>query len=255
MRYGFHTADVFTTHIFGGNPLAVFPDARGLDTARMQRIAGELNLSETVFVFPPEDERHTRRLRIFTPRTELPFAGHPTVGCAHVLVRTGAVRPAGEPADLVFEEGVGPVRVSVSGGGPEGSAHLWAPRPLEHGPEPPAPETLAEVLSLEPAEILDTRRDHPRAISGGVPGRHRGMARGAGGGDGAPEPARAGDRSARRRPRGHPRRRNVRSGCRGHDGGARFMTRAHRPGAEPSTRERGDLIPSHGHGPSHALHS
>ena len=80
MRYRFVTADVFTDRPFGGNPLAVLPDARGLDGGQMQSIAREFNLSETVFVLPPDDPAHTRRLRIFTPAQELPFAGHPTVG-------------------------------------------------------------------------------------------------------------------------------------------------------------------------------
>jgi len=76
----FVTLDVFTQHALAGNPLAVVLDAEGLDTAAMQKIAGEFNLSETVFVLPPEEERHRARLRIFTPGRELPFAGHPTVG-------------------------------------------------------------------------------------------------------------------------------------------------------------------------------
>ena len=91
MRYRFVTADVFTDQPFGGNPLAVLPDARGLDDALMQKIAREFNLSETVFVLPPEAPAHTRRLRIFTPTTEVPFAGHPTVGTALVLARLGEV--------------------------------------------------------------------------------------------------------------------------------------------------------------------
>lgn len=74
MRYRFVTADVFTRELFGGNPLAVLPDARGLDAALMQKIAREFNFSETVFVLPPEEPAHTRRLRIFTPTTEIPFA-------------------------------------------------------------------------------------------------------------------------------------------------------------------------------------
>jgi len=73
----FFTLDVFTNRIFGGNPLAVFPDGGGLTTAQMQAVACELNLSETVFVLPPDEPAQTRRLRIFTPATELPFAGHP----------------------------------------------------------------------------------------------------------------------------------------------------------------------------------
>jgi trans-2,3-dihydro-3-hydroxyanthranilate isomerase len=82
LKLKYYTADVFTDEPFGGNQLAVFPDARGLDGPRMLNIAREFNFSETTFVFPPEDKKHTRRVRIFTPRAEIPFAGHPTVGTA-----------------------------------------------------------------------------------------------------------------------------------------------------------------------------
>jgi trans-2,3-dihydro-3-hydroxyanthranilate isomerase len=85
MRLSFHTLDVFTTKRFGGNPLAVVHDADALDTATMQTIAREFNLSETVFVMKPEGPAHSARVRIFTPGTELPFAGHPTVGTAALL--------------------------------------------------------------------------------------------------------------------------------------------------------------------------
>lgn len=87
----FYSADVFTSEMFGGNQLAVFPAATGLDPRLMQAIAKELNLSETVFVFPPEGATHTRKIRIFTPGTELPFAGHPTLGAAFVLASIGEV--------------------------------------------------------------------------------------------------------------------------------------------------------------------
>ncbi|MBD0320864.1 MAG: PhzF family phenazine biosynthesis protein, partial [Gemmatimonadetes bacterium] len=90
MRYRYHTLDVFTDRVFGGNPLAVFSDARGLSGEAMQAVARELNLSETVFVLPPESGG-TRRVRIFTPGAELPFAGHPTVGTAILLVALGEV--------------------------------------------------------------------------------------------------------------------------------------------------------------------
>jgi trans-2,3-dihydro-3-hydroxyanthranilate isomerase len=94
MRYRYHTLDVFTGRVFGGNPLAVLPDARGISGEAMQAVARELNLSETVFVLPPE-AGGTRRVRIFTPGGELPFAGHPTVGTAILLVALGEV-PGGE---------------------------------------------------------------------------------------------------------------------------------------------------------------
>src|SRR3954471_23530576 len=107
MRYTFYTADVFTDHIFGGNQLAVFPDARGLNTAQMQQITREFNLSETVFVFPPQQPQHTRQLRIFTPGMEIPFAGHPTIGTAYILAAIGAIALEGELTPIIFEEGVG----------------------------------------------------------------------------------------------------------------------------------------------------
>src|SRR5436189_2300920 len=107
MPYAFHTADVFTDHLHGGNPLAVSPDARGLSDAQMQAITREFNYSETVFVFPPEQSANTRRVRIFTPEMELPFAGHPTVGCAFVLASMGAIALNGDETRIVLEEGVG----------------------------------------------------------------------------------------------------------------------------------------------------
>ena len=79
-RYTFVTVDVFTDRSFGGNPLAVFPDARGLGDADMQALAAEFNLSETTFVLPPADRANTARVRIFNRRHEMPFAGHPNVG-------------------------------------------------------------------------------------------------------------------------------------------------------------------------------
>ncbi len=82
LEHAFCTADVFTNTPFSGNQLAVFPDARGIPEDRMQDVAREFNFSETVFVLPAVEGAHTRRLRIFTPGGELPFAGHPTLGTA-----------------------------------------------------------------------------------------------------------------------------------------------------------------------------
>ena len=87
MKRRYVTADVFTDRMFGGNPLAVVLDAEGLTTAQMQAIALEFNYSETTFVLPPRDSAHTAEVRIFTPRTEVPFAGHPNVGTAFLLAR------------------------------------------------------------------------------------------------------------------------------------------------------------------------
>lgn len=107
--FEFVTVDVFTDRRFGGNPLAVFPDASGLTDEQMQNIANEFNLSETTFVLPPADPRHHARVRIFTPRAELPFAGHPNVGTGYVL----AGRDENPPEHYVFEEPAGLVRVHV----------------------------------------------------------------------------------------------------------------------------------------------
>ncbi|HUF75231.1 MAG TPA: PhzF family phenazine biosynthesis isomerase, partial [Longimicrobiales bacterium] len=115
MRLRFHTLDVFTDRAFGGNPLGVFPDTTHLPSELMQRIARQMNLSETVFLGPPESDDGTARVRIFTPAVELPFAGHPTVGSAIFLASRGAgERQAGsDDVTLVLEENVGAVPVKV----------------------------------------------------------------------------------------------------------------------------------------------
>jgi trans-2,3-dihydro-3-hydroxyanthranilate isomerase len=165
----FYLADVFTDEMFGGNQLAVFPAAASLETPAMQAIARELNLSETVFVFPPDDPAHTRKLRIFTPGAELPFAGHPTVGTAFVLASIGAVRLTGRSTSIVFEEGVGPVpvRVEAEDGRPTYCGFTTASLP-ELGPPPPPLEEIAAVLSLRVDEIR-TEDLAPRGASCGVP--------------------------------------------------------------------------------------
>src|SRR5450759_5037386 len=106
-------ADVFTATPFGGNQLAVFPDAAGLEGPQMQALARELNLAESTFVTPGSAPGRFR-VRIFTPAAEVPFAGHPTVGTAVVLAHLG--RTAGHD-EIVLEEGVGPVRVAFRPGG------------------------------------------------------------------------------------------------------------------------------------------
>ena len=166
MRYRYHTLDVFTGRVFGGNPLAVFPDARGISGETMQAVARELNLSETVFVLPPE-AGGTRRVRIFTPGAELPFAGHPTVGTAILLVALGEM-PGGEgEVEIVLEEGVGPVpvRVRVRGGVPV-SARFTAARPPEVG----AAAALAELARMIGLDVGDLADDwEPATASAGVP--------------------------------------------------------------------------------------
>jgi trans-2,3-dihydro-3-hydroxyanthranilate isomerase len=168
MRYRFITADVFTDRIFGGNPLAVLPDARGLGSGQMQSIAREFNLSETVFVLPPDDPAHDRKLRIFTPAQEVPFAGHPTVGSALVLAATGALELAGETTRITFEEPAGPVPVTIRApGGKASFAELTAPVAPELHPAP-APDAIAAMLSLTPAD-LRTDAGLPEFASCGFP--------------------------------------------------------------------------------------
>lgn len=165
----FFTADVFTETMFGGNQLAVFPEAEGIDARTMQAIARELNISETVFVFRSSDPAHLRKLRIFTPAAELPFAGHPTVGTAFVLATIGHVPLRDGGASIVFEEGVGPVPVSISTrDGRAGYCELTAARIPEEGPPPPPLEEIASALSLRPEDL---RGDDlpPAGWSCGVP--------------------------------------------------------------------------------------
>ena len=155
MRLPYHVLDVFTDTRFAGNPLAVVLEADGLADARMQAIAREFNLSETVFVLKPHNPVSTARVRIFTPTAELPFAGHPTVGTGALLGQLRAAAPgASGEALVVLEEGVGPVRVGVRlrpGAAP--FAEFDAPKLPEAGGVLPSAERLGAALSLIPAEI------------------------------------------------------------------------------------------------------
>ena len=123
----FVTLDVFTTQALAGNPLAVVLDADGLDTAAMQAIAREFNLSETVFVLPPDDPRHRARLRIFTPARELPFAGHPTIGTAVLLALRGENAGAADAVAFGLEEVVGTIPCVVEAGEGAGRARFKLP--------------------------------------------------------------------------------------------------------------------------------
>jgi trans-2,3-dihydro-3-hydroxyanthranilate isomerase len=168
MRYRFIIADVFTDTAYGGNPLAVLPDARGLEGGQMQAIAREFNLSEAVFVLPPEKAAHTRRLRIFTPASEIPFAGHPTVGAALVLAALGEIELQGARTGITFEEGAGPVPVEIEAeGGRARFAWLSAPKAPEFREAPDA-AALAAMLSLAPADLA-TQDGLPGAVSCGMP--------------------------------------------------------------------------------------
>ena len=158
-RYRFVTVDVFTDVRFGGNPLAVFTDARGLSDAEMQALAAEFNLSETTFVLPPTDPANTARVRIFTPKLEMPFAGHPNVGTGFVLAQRAAQDA------LRFEQIGGLVEVTVERDA-EGlltGTTIAAPQPLLLGPDY-TPVQLAGCAGLDPWEVVTEQ--HPPVTAG-----------------------------------------------------------------------------------------
>jgi len=163
--FPFVTVDVFTDRRFGGNPLAVFPDARGLSDADMQRLAAEFNLSETTFVLPPADPANTARVRIFNRTSEMPFAGHPNVGTGYVLARQGRDKNG----VLRFEEIAGLVEIKVErdGAGAPTGATIAAPQPLSVGLELPA-DTVAACAGLNASDVL-VRAHKPVLASVGMP--------------------------------------------------------------------------------------
>jgi trans-2,3-dihydro-3-hydroxyanthranilate isomerase len=164
MQRRYITVDVFTDRAFGGNPLAVVLDAGGLSTAQMQAIATEFNYSETTFVLPPQDSAHDAQVRIFTVRSEIPFAGHPNVGTAFVLA-TQAAKP---PARLLFEEKAGLVPVAVlTEQGKVTGTELTAPQPLKRLSQLSA-EQAAACLSLSAIDVK-TDRHPPQIVSVGLP--------------------------------------------------------------------------------------
>jgi len=149
-RFAYQLVDVFTRERFGGNPLAVFSDAQGLDDARMQRFAFELNLSESTFVVPATRRGCDVRVRIFTPRRELPMAGHPVVGTAFVLEHEGRAAER-----VTFELGVGPTPVERVTGPDDGPIwRMQQPRPRFGGRIADRKATAA-ALGLAPADLAD----------------------------------------------------------------------------------------------------
>jgi trans-2,3-dihydro-3-hydroxyanthranilate isomerase len=170
MQLSFHTLDVFTEQRFSGNPLAVVLEADGLDTERMQVIAREFNLSETVFVLKPVNSAHSARIRIFTPGGELPFAGHPTVGTAILLADQRASGLGSTHEALVaLEENIGLVRVGVRfRAGQAPFAEFDAPRLPEDLGDVPAVDRIAAALGLLPSEI-GFANHKPTRYSAGVP--------------------------------------------------------------------------------------
>ncbi|SFH19285.1 PhzF family phenazine biosynthesis protein [Modicisalibacter xianhensis] len=155
--YKYFLLDIFTDRAFAGNPLAVFPQAEGMDADTMQAIANELNLSETVFVGQTSDaERYP--IRIFTPTMELPFAGHPTVGTAHLLAKLGMAR---RDHPLVLEADVGPLVVNFE----KDRARFTAAQPVDFRASTLNPHTAARLLGLDDHQIIS----QPVLASCGLP--------------------------------------------------------------------------------------
>ncbi len=166
MSYRYVICDVFTRTRFGGNQLAVVPDARGLSDRQMQQIAREFNFSETTFVLPPE-RGHDRRVRIFTPAAEVPFAGHPNIGTAFVLAATGAFGAVDAPRTVTFEERAGLVPITVRRRDGTIWCELSAPERLSLGATVSA-ASLASALSLDADDVV-TANHPPLVVSVGLP--------------------------------------------------------------------------------------
>ncbi len=167
MKYKFYTCDVFTPNRFGGNQLAVMPEADGLSSRQMQQIAREFNYSETTFVFPAQ-QGNTRKVRIFTPSREIPFAGHPNIGTAFVLATIGDFGDIRDQLAVIFEEEAGLVPVTIrTGEAGKYCCELAAPQGLTLG-EVITPELAAAALSLDVADIA--LGVHPPQVAGvGLP--------------------------------------------------------------------------------------
>ena len=167
MRYRYYLCDIFTHTRFGGNQLAILPDARGLNDKQMQLIAREFNLTQTTFVFPPE-AGYTRKVRIFTTSTEVPFAGHPNIGTAFALATTGEFGEIGSTAQVYFEEKAGLVPISIlKNPGKPLACRLAAPEKLSLGAIASS-QLVAAAVSLDPGEII-TETHPPQVASIGLP--------------------------------------------------------------------------------------
>jgi trans-2,3-dihydro-3-hydroxyanthranilate isomerase len=167
MRYRYFLCDVFTESRFGGNQLAVLPAATGLSSAQMQKVAREFNFSETTFVFPAE-AGHTRKVRIFTPTTEVPFAGHPNVGTAFILASAGELGTIDGSTTVTFEEKAGLVPITIERRGKDSfRCELSAPQSLSLGATVPV-QVVAEAVGLTPDD-LSAAIHPPQVASVGLP--------------------------------------------------------------------------------------
>lgn len=154
--YRYRVVDVFTENKLEGNPLAVFTEAEGLDTATMQKLAQELNLSETTFLFPPTRPDCVARVRIFTPANEMRFAGHPTIGTAWVLLNERRAPNSG----FALEELVGPVPLRIDG------KLLWLKTPAITFESTVPRDTCAKLVGVNESDLLECT---PQVVSAGNP--------------------------------------------------------------------------------------
>src|SRR5438874_2950163 len=167
MKYRYYICDVFTETRFGGNPLAVLPEAQGLSDQQMQQITREFNFSESAFVFPAK-AGHTRHVRIFTPGGEIPFAGHPNVGTAFVLASVGEFGEINSSLTVTFEEEAGLVPITIyCEQGAVVRCEVAAPESLTLG-KTIAIQLVASAVSLNAEDIL-TDTHHPQVCSVGLP--------------------------------------------------------------------------------------
>jgi trans-2,3-dihydro-3-hydroxyanthranilate isomerase len=159
--FRYRVVDVFTEHALEGNPLAVFPDASGMDDATMQKVAKELNLSESTFVLPPSRPNCLARVRIFTPTREMVFAGHPTIGTSFVLLDEKVAPQNSERFTL--DEKVGPVPIRVERGA---RPRIWLTTPPIQWGKSFDRSTCAKALGLDDGDLLDVT---PQLVSAGNP--------------------------------------------------------------------------------------
>lgn len=169
MKYHYYITDVFTNRIFNGAQIAVFPKADGLNAEKMALIARELNLSETVFIFTKNNGTHIRRMRIFSPLSEINFGGHPVIGAAYVLGMCGDIDLSAAVTPVIFEQNAGNVEANISSR--DGKPYfVQFTRKVSSITDrfAPSDEELAEFLGLEQSE-LDHKKYSPRLVSCGYP--------------------------------------------------------------------------------------
>jgi trans-2,3-dihydro-3-hydroxyanthranilate isomerase len=169
MSYQYFIADVFTKEVFGGAQIAVLPNAGGLSDEQMASVARELNLSETVFVFPAQGGVNHRRLRIFSPRGEIDYAGHPIIATAYVLGHCGDIELADAVTTVTFEQNTGPIEINISAeDGKPTFVQFTSKVSSTIDYFVPPDEELAAALSLKVSEF-DHKKFSPRLVSCGVP--------------------------------------------------------------------------------------